>query len=87
MTHWTITLEREGAAIVVRGEGDDLHAPDRSDPGDPWRLISPYCWRRRISGRGDRSTTPVHSPGLPGIMHFSSLTTISVPVLVACLYI
>jgi len=33
MTHWTITLEWEGAAIVVRGEGDDPHAPDRIDPG------------------------------------------------------
>jgi hypothetical protein len=31
MTSWTITLEREGAAIVVRGEGDDPHAPDRID--------------------------------------------------------
>jgi hypothetical protein len=38
MAHWTITLAREGAAIVVRGEGDDPHAPDRIDyevRGDP----------------------------------------------------
>jgi len=38
MAHWTITLKREDAAIVVRGEGDDPHAPDRIDSevrGDP----------------------------------------------------
>ncbi|MDK2917021.1 MAG: hypothetical protein PWR25_1578, partial [Euryarchaeota archaeon] len=38
VAHWTITLAREGAAIVVRGEGDDPHAPDRIDyevRGDP----------------------------------------------------
>jgi len=29
MACWTITLEREGAAVIVRGEGDDPHAPDR----------------------------------------------------------
>ena len=31
MAHWTITFAREGAAIVVRGEGDDPHAPERID--------------------------------------------------------
>ncbi len=31
VAHWTIPLAREGAAIVVRGEGDDPHAPDRID--------------------------------------------------------
>jgi len=44
MAHWTVTLAREGAAIVVRGEGDDPHAPDRIDyevrgsPG-PWSFL------------------------------------------------
>jgi hypothetical protein len=41
MAHWTITLAREGAAIVVRGEGDDPHAPDRIDyevRGSPGRV-------------------------------------------------
>ena len=31
MACWTIALEREGAAVIVRGEGDDPHAPDRID--------------------------------------------------------
>ena len=45
MAHWTITLAREGAAIVVRGEGDDPHAPDRIDyevrgsPGPVYRAL------------------------------------------------
>jgi len=45
MAHWTITLAREGAAIVVRGEGDDpprsrqdrlrgSRQPRRDIPGD-----------------------------------------------------
>ncbi|MGI6022737.1 MAG: hypothetical protein ACOX8D_06355 [Methanoculleus sp.] len=45
MAHWTITLAREGAAIVVPGEGDDPHAPDRigyevrGDPGGIYRAM------------------------------------------------
>ena len=45
MAHWTITLAREGAAIVVRGEGDDPHAPGRigyevrGDPGGIYRAM------------------------------------------------
>jgi hypothetical protein len=45
MTHWTITLEREGAAVIVRGEGDDPHAPDligydlRGSPGPVYREL------------------------------------------------
>ena len=45
MPHWTITLAREGAAIVVRGEGDDPHTPDRIDydvcgsPGGVYRAL------------------------------------------------
>jgi len=45
MAHWTITLKREDAAIVVRGEGDDPHAPDRfdyevrGDPGEVYRAL------------------------------------------------
>ena len=45
MAHWTITLAREEAAIVVRGEGDDPHAPDRidyevrGDPGGVYRAL------------------------------------------------
>jgi len=45
MAHWTITLEREGATIIVRGEGDDPHAPDRIDydvrgsPGQIYREL------------------------------------------------
>lgn len=35
MAHWMITLEREGAVIVVRGEGDDPNAPDRINPEIP----------------------------------------------------
>ena len=45
MAHWTITLVREGAAIIVRDEGDDPHAPDRIDydvcgsPGPVYREL------------------------------------------------
>jgi len=45
MVHWTITLEREGAAVIVRGEGDDPHAPDwidydlRGSPGTVYREL------------------------------------------------
>ena len=45
VAHWTITLEREGAAVIVRGEGDDPHAPDRIDyearssPGPVYREL------------------------------------------------
>ena len=45
MAHWTITLKREGAAIVVQGEGDDPHAPNRidyevrGDPGGVYRAL------------------------------------------------
>ena len=45
MAHWTITFAREGAAIVVRGEGDDPHAPERIDcmvhgsPGTVYRAL------------------------------------------------
>jgi len=45
MAHWTITLAREGTAIVVRGEGDDPYAPDRidyevrGDPGGVYRAL------------------------------------------------
>jgi len=59
MAHWTITLAREGAAIVVRGEGDDPHAPDRIDcevhgsPGPVYQAL-----RDRISpARGRCSPT------------------------------
>jgi|GEM_PF-725253 len=54
VAHWTIPLAREGAAIVVRGEGDDPHAPDRIDyevrggPGGVYRalldLVAPGPW-------------------------------------------
>ena len=45
VAHWTITLARGDAAIVVRGEGDDPHAPDRIDceirgsPGGVYRAL------------------------------------------------
>ena len=54
MAHWTITLAREGAAIGVRCEGDEPHAPDRidyevrGDPGGVYRalldLVAPGPW-------------------------------------------
>jgi len=60
MAHWTITLAREGAAIVVRGEGDDPHAPDRIDyevrgsPGPVYQAlpdrVAPGPWRFRPAG-------------------------------------
>ena len=45
MAHWMITLEREGAAVIIRAEGDDPHAPDRIDydlrgsPGPVYREL------------------------------------------------
>jgi len=45
MAHWTITLAHEGAVIVIRGEGDDPHAPDRiafevrGNPGRVYRAL------------------------------------------------
>jgi hypothetical protein len=45
MACWTITLERGGAAIVVRGGGDEPHAPNRIDydvfgsPGPVYREL------------------------------------------------
>ncbi len=66
MAHWTITLEREGDAIIVRGEGDDPHAPDRIDyavrgsPGQIYQALldrvkpGPWSWLTdRMSDEND----------------------------------
>jgi len=59
MAHWTITLERKGATIVVPGEGDDPHAPTGSttrSAAAPARCTR-RCWTGSRSARG-RSGRP-----------------------------